>query len=260
MDRLLRSLEHERVLSYLDDIAASSGTFDQHFNMVREIFWRIQKANLTLSATKSEFFASTLDFLGRTLTPEGIRPDARKTHNIKNFPVRRNVKAVESFKLNSIHLKSFLCGFLCKYVKAFSLIEAPLYSLTKKDSGPFHWTPECKTAFETLKDRVVTHPILQFPDWDRSFHIATDASQFGIGVVLFQPDPETNHMQPIAYAGRSFSRAEKNYVVTRQELVVLTWGIHHLIAICVTDHSKHILSMPPPPQQVSWRNETSMAN
>ncbi len=219
MDRLLRSLEHEHVLSYLDDIAASSGTFEHHFNTVREIFRRIRKANLTLSATKSKFFASTLDFLGHTLTPKGIRPDARKTHIIENFPVPRNVKAVRSF--------TGLCGFFRKYVQDFSLIAAPLYNLTKKDNGPFCWTPECQTAFQTLKDRLVTRPILQFPDWNRPFHIATDASQLGIGAVLFQPDPETNHMQPVAYAGRSFSRAEKNYEVTRQELVALAWGIHH---------------------------------
>ncbi len=172
---------------------------------------------MTLSATKSTFFASTLDFLGHTQTPQGIRPDNRKTQIIKNFPVPKTVKAVRSF--------TGLCGFFRKYIKDFSLIPTPLYQLTKKGNVPFQWTAECQTAFENLKEKLVSRLILQFPDWDCPFRLTTDASQKGICCVLFQKDPQSGHMLPIAYAGRSFSNSEKNYEVTKQELLALVRGV-----------------------------------
>jgi hypothetical protein len=58
--------------------------------------------------------------------------------------------------------------------------------LSKKDSK-FQWTEECQQSFDTLKQKMVTAPILVFPDWSMEFNVHVDASSIALGAVLTQP-------------------------------------------------------------------------
>ena len=114
--------------------------------------------------------------------------------------------------------------------------------MTKK-SASFKWTEDCQQAFDKLRHLLVSPPILVFPDSSKPFILDTDASDFGIGAVLSQVDDDGQE-RVVAYASRTLSKAERNYSVTRIELLAMVTFIFHFrqyllgrtFTLC-TDHS-----------------------
>ena len=84
----------------------------------------------------------------------------------------------------------------------------------------FEWTMECDKAFETLKNALVSAPILKSPDWNKVFHVHIDASAYAIGCALAQPH-EHNMDFPILYARRQLNSAlEKNYTTKERGISI----------------------------------------
>ena len=84
-------------------------------------------------------------------------------------------------------IRSFLglAGYYRKFVKDFSRIAIPLTQLTKKGTL-YEWTKDRESAFQELKTRLVTAPVLVLPSGNEEFHIYSDASHKGLGCVLMQ--------------------------------------------------------------------------
>ena len=116
----------------------------------------------------------------------------------------------------------------------------------------FVWTIECQVAFNDLKKRLVTAPVLAFPKFEKSFILDTDASIKGLGAVLSQQQ-EDCQIQSVAFASRALSQQEKNYSITDLEWSGLrishlhTYLYGHDVEVR-TDHSvvKAVLSTPSP--------------
>ena len=89
-----------------------------------------------------------------------------------------------------------------------------------RDGAPFLWTEECRSAFEKLRHLLTTTPVLAYPDFNQPFILDTDASGVGIGVILSQVDCEGRE-RVIAYGSRVLSKAERQYCVTRRELLAV---------------------------------------
>jgi hypothetical protein len=158
-----------------------------------------------------------------------------KTEAVKNFPTPITKKQVRAFL--------GLSGYYRKFVPDFATIAAPLTSLTKKNaSNTVAWTHDCETAFATLKQILTSHPILDAPDFDRTFILQTDASNFGLGAVLSQlDDNQTEH--PVLYLSRKLQGAEENYSVPEKECLAIVWAVTKLsyylygrVFIIHTDH------------------------
>ena len=107
-----------------------------------------------------------------------------------------------------------LASYYWRFVPGFASIAAPLRALTKKNAV-FTWTPECQTAFDRLKDLLVTAPVLAFPRFgpDAEFTLETDASGVGLGAILSQKQQD-DELHPIAYASRALDPSERNYAIT----------------------------------------------
>ena len=148
------------------------------------------------------------------LCPDGIKTDPEKVKTVKTWPVPVNVKELQSFL--------GLAGYYRKFI-GFSSIAEPLYTLCRKNI-PFSWQQEQQAAFEELKDRLVSAPVLAYPDFSPaagSFILDTDPSQYlGIGAVLSQQQPDGTE-RVIAYGSRSLNDPEKNYYTTRFEMLAL---------------------------------------
>jgi hypothetical protein len=145
-----------------------------------------------------------------------------------------------------------LTSYYRRFIKSFAEIASPLHSLTKNTE--FVWSRECQLAFDLLKQRLMTAPVLVYPNFDQSFILETDASIKGLGAVLSQRQ-EDNQLHPVAFASQALSAAEKNYSITEMETLVVVWAIQHFHAYLyghevtvVTDHSavKAILQTPSP--------------
>ena len=121
-------------------------------------------------------------------------------------------------------LRSFLglFNYYRRFVDGFSRIASPLNRLTRKDYF-FLWSPECQSAFQTLKERLRSPPILSYPDFTLPFHLFTDASQTAVGYVLGQVVNGKEHV--IAYGGSELSCAETRYSTTERDALAVVDGI-----------------------------------
>ena len=86
------------------------------------------------------------------------------------------------------------------------------------------WTEECQAAFDKLKELCTSTPILAYANYKKPFQLQTDASDLGLGAILYQRD-DKNHQRVIAFASRSLSNTERNYPVHKLEFLALKWAI-----------------------------------
>ena len=112
----------------------------------------------------------------------------------------------------------------------------------KKDIT-YNWTDKCQEAMDFLKEKLITAPILQYPDFEKPFIIYTDASYQGLGAILSQKD-KNNLEHVIAYASRTLQPAEINYSPTEIECLAAVWGMEYFRSYVymrpfqlITDHS-----------------------
>ncbi|GFX69301.1 retrovirus-related Pol polyprotein from transposon opus [Trichonephila clavipes] len=117
-----------------------------------------------------------------------------------------------------------LCTYYRKFVKNFSTIARPLYKLTEAKQK-FIWTGECDNAFNKLKDALTSAPILAYPEIGKQFILDTDASHESIGAVLSQEIDGQERV--IAYFSKCLSKPERNYCVTRKELLAIVKAVEH---------------------------------
>ncbi|KAL9952487.1 hypothetical protein ACROYT_G039751 [Oculina patagonica] len=210
MNLALNGLTWTHCLVYLDDIIIWAPTFEEHIRRLRLVFDRKRAAGLKLKPTKCRFLRKEVAFLGHVVSSDGIKTDPEKVKAVKTWPVPVNVKELQSFL--------GLASYYRKFILGFSIIAEPLYQLCRKNVA-FTWQQEQQSAFEELKDRLVSAPVLAYPDFSPeagSFILDTDASQYhGIGAVLSQQQ-EDGTERVIAYGSRSLNEHEKNYCATRE--------------------------------------------
>ncbi|GBL93118.1 Retrovirus-related Pol polyprotein from transposon 297 [Araneus ventricosus] len=216
METVLRRLSSEACLVYLDDIIIVGRTFEEHLNNLRKVFQKRQKANVKLSPKKCRFFQKEVIYLGHVISAEGVKTDPGKIKAVVDWPRPETVHDLRSFL--------GLCTYYRRFVKQFSTIARPLHKLTEAKSN-FNWTEECEKSFNSLKQALTSSPILTYPRTDKDFILDTDASNEGIGAVLSQNIG--NEERVIAYFRKSFDKRERNYCVTRKELLTIVKSIEH---------------------------------
>ena len=230
------------VIVYLDDICIYSKTLDDHADHLRQVLQRLREHKLYAKASKCAFFQTKIEFLGHTVSTEGIGPEKSKIDAVQDWPVPTNVKAVRSFH--------GFANYYRRFVPRFSHIAAPLAELTRKDT-PFTWGADQQRAFDTLKTKLTTAPLLILPDPSLPFHLNVDASAYAIGAVLMQD--QGKGLQPIAYESRKLSPAEQNYPVHDREMLAIVHALrvwrHYLEGppvLGITDHDslRHFMTQP----------------
>jgi len=177
MDFVLCGLSYLTCLVYLDDIVVFGRSFDEQLERLDEVFRQIRKANLKLKPSKCSLFQRSVEFLGHVVSEAGIAMQKEKIAAIRDWPPCRNLTEVRAIMGT--------CGYYRRFVTDFSLIASPLYGLMKKGVD-FVWTKECQEAFEELKQRLISGPILALPVNEGTYILDTDASHVGLGAVLSQ--------------------------------------------------------------------------
>ena len=197
------------VVIYLDDILIFSKTIEEHRQVVREVLLRLKRNGLFLKASKCEFHHNSVEFLGMIVSAQGLTMCEDKVHVIKEWPIPKNVKEVQSF--------SGFANFYHRFIYNYSRIAIPLTTLTQKNQV-FQWTHQANKAFEELKARFCQAPMLIHPDFQRRFVIETDASDTATGGILSQYASD-GHLHPCAYRSSKMSSTEQNYNIYDKELL-----------------------------------------
>ena len=154
MQAVLAGLEWQSCFVYLDDVLIASRTFDERLTHIREVFVRLRAAGLRLKPKKCLFHREEVPYLGHVISASGIKPDPSKTAEVRAFPVPSDVTGVRQF--------IGLASYYRRFIPSFSSVAEPLRALTK-NNAVFNWTPECQSAFERLKDLLVSAPVLAYP-------------------------------------------------------------------------------------------------
>jgi hypothetical protein len=137
--------------------------------------------------------------------------DPEKVTAIQSWEAPRTVKGVRSFLGFANYYRLF--------IPEFADIARPLTDLTKKGQ-PFRWNDRAQQAFDELKQRFVSDPILATFDPDRETVLETDASNWAIGGILSQYD-DSGNLRPCAYFSKKNTPAECNYEIHDKELLAL---------------------------------------
>ena len=215
MSKVLKDLNWKIALVYIDDILIFSKHFDEHLHHLDQVFQNLRAANLKIHPGKCRFAVQEIVYLAHRINSFGIKIDDSKYQAIETYPVPKNVKNVRAFL--------GMAQFYRRYIKSFATIALPLNKLLRKDTK-FFWTEECQVAFETLKKALVTAPVLAFPQFDKPFILAVDASDKSIGYVLSQLDADGKE-HPVAYGGRALRNEELRWHITDKEGLSLVEAI-----------------------------------
>lgn len=243
MDEIIPPDLRHCVFGYLDDLVIVSEDFHSHIEVLVRISSQFRKANLTLNISKSKFCVTSVNYLGYVKGNGGITTDPEKIIAITNWPVPKNLKQVRGFL--------GLTGWYRRFIRNFS---SETFAITEilKCKKKFQWSDEAQLAFEKIKHLLTTAPILTNPDFTKKFFLQCDASDYGIGAVLFQLDNEGNE-RPIAYMSKKLNSAQKNYSVTERECLAAVEAIKRFRCYLelqefevITDHSSLLWLMKQP--------------
>ena len=217
MEVILRQLQYDKCLVYLDDIIVLGENFEAALENLRAVFLRLRQAHLQLKVSKCKLFQREVVFLGHLVSENGITCDPDKTSQIKAGPRPENKTEVKSF--------FGLVGYYRKMVPAFAQIAIPLTRLTRK-KAVFEWGSEHENAFIKLKESLIQPPILSFPsETGGQFILDADASGEAIGAVLSQY--QNNSEKVIAYGSHVLNQAQQNYCTTKRELYSVVFFVQH---------------------------------
>lgn len=211
----LANILWKNAFAYLDDVLVVSKTFEEHLVHLQQVFNRFRKANLKVKLRKCKFLREELPFLGYVVTKDGLRPDPAKVDRVNNYPRPNSVTELRTF-LGMI-------SYYRRYLDSFSQLASPLHQLLCK-AAKFVWTNTHETAFQTLKQKLTTAPLLAYPCFDKPFIVHTDASGKGIAAILSQIG-EDKFEHPIIYASRTLSKSERNYSTTEQEGLAVIFAL-----------------------------------
>lgn len=232
MNNVLRPYLDQCAMVYLDDIVIFSRSEQQHVQDVLRVLRTLDSHGLVLNEKKCKFAQHEIAYLGHIVSADGVRPDPAKIAAITEWPTPDNVTHVRGF-LN-------LAGYYRRFIKGFARIAGPLYELLKgnpRKGAPVQWSVACDHAFNTLKAKLTSAPVLSYPRPWHLFVIDTDASGDAIGGILHQAAEDfkegkgaearfrfkESQLHPIAYESRRMSPTEQRYSAQEREMLAIDY-------------------------------------
>ncbi|GKA10425.1 putative reverse transcriptase domain-containing protein [Tanacetum coccineum] len=218
MNRVCKPYLDKFVIVFIDDILIYSKNRKEHEEHLKLILRLIKKEELYAKFSKCEFWLSKVQFLGHVTDSEGIHVDPSKIESIKDWASPKT----------PIEIRQFLglVGYYRQFIKGFSKIAKPMTKLTQK-SVKFDWGEKEEAAFQFLKQKLCSAPILALSEGSENFVVYCDASHKGLGAVLQKE-------KFIAYASCQLKIHEKNYTTHDLELEAVVFSLkmwrHYLSA------------------------------
>ncbi|KAL5547177.1 hypothetical protein UlMin_006864 [Ulmus minor] len=210
MNRVFKPYLDRFVIVFIDDILVYSKTQEEHEEHLRIVLQTLRENKLFAKREKCDFWITEVKFLGHVISQEGISVDPSKIEAVLRWERPKNVSEIRSFL--------GLAGYYRRFVENFSRIAMPLTRLTKKEVK-YTWDDQCEEAFQELKKRLTSAPILTISNSEEPYTVYTDASRTGLGCVLMQ------HGKVVAYASRQLKTHEQNYPTHDLELAAVIFAL-----------------------------------
>ena len=237
MERTLEDIRDEICIPYLDDVLVFSESFDDHLKALRIVLKRLQQKGIKLRPDKCELFRNKVRYLGHLISADGYQMDP-----IDKEPVRA-LKSKRPKTIGELRKLVGLIGYFRKYIKNFSQIMKPIYDLLKcgnaanktkhkskrnvvASTTKISWTEQHAEILSDVIDLLLQPNIMVFPKFNEPYILHTDASQHGLGAILYQRQ-ENGKLGVVAYGSRTLTPAEQNYHLHsgKLEFLALKWAI-----------------------------------
>ncbi|GKA91388.1 putative reverse transcriptase domain-containing protein [Tanacetum coccineum] len=210
MNRVCKPYLDKFVIVFIDDILIYSKNKQEHEEHLKLILELLKKEQLYAKFSKCEFWIPKVQFLGHVIDSQGIHVDPAKIESVKDWASPKSATEIRQFL--------GLAGYYRRFIEGFSKIAKPMTKLTQK-KVKFDWGDKAETAFQLIKHKLCSAPILALPEGNEDFIIYCDASIKGLGVVLMQRE------KVIAYASRQLKIHEKNYTTHDLELGTIVFAL-----------------------------------
>ena len=239
MEEMLGALRDEYCLPYLDDVLCYARSFEEHVAGVRKVLQALQHHGVKLKPEKCELFRREVRYVGRLVSSEGVRIDP------KDLDAVVSLKTKKPQTVGDIRRILGFLSYYRSYIQDFSRIARPLYELLQVKPGmqepvargrkskgpqlssrtPIDWTREHQVTLERLVDMLTSPPVLAYPDFKLPFVLHTDASEQGLGAILYQQ--QDGKLRAIGYGSRTLTPAERNYKLHsgKLEFLALKWAV-----------------------------------
>ena len=221
MQNCLGQLNLTYALIYLDDMIVFSRTEEEHLHRLRVVFARFLEHGLKLKPSKCHFLQDEITFLGHEISAEGMKPGTVNLKAIAEMAPPRTYTEIWRF--------TGMTGFFRQFIKGYSKIAKPLNNLLEGEASKLKAEEvelplDALKAFEELKLRCMTVPILVFAGFKKPFRLETDASKEGLGAVLLQ-ESDDGQYHPVAFASRELKGGEPKYHSSKLEFLALKWAV-----------------------------------
>ncbi|GJS52951.1 putative reverse transcriptase domain-containing protein [Tanacetum coccineum] len=210
MNRVCKPYLDKFVIVFIDDILIYSKNKEEHEEHLKQILELLKKEELYAKFSKCEFWIPKVQFLGHVIDSEGIHVDPAKIESIKDWTSPKSPTEIRQFL--------GLAGYYRRFIEGFSKIAKPMTKLTQK-KVKFEWGDKQEAAFQLLKQKLCSAPILALPEGSEDFIAYCDASKKGLGAVLMQRE------KVISYASRQLKIHEKNYTTHDLELGAVVFAL-----------------------------------
>ena len=223
------------VFVYLDDILIFSKSEADHMKTLEELFCRLTKAGLTLSLDKCEFGKNKLDYLGYTISKEGICPIEKKTEAIQNYPIPEKPKQLLAFLGALNYYRASLPNLppnkTYNYARTPAEVLAPLYHIATADIKPTEFkkvwegNPGLLHSFNDAKLLLRRAVTLNYPNPQAPISLSTDASKFALGASLDQLIDGV--WRPLGFWSKALKPTQQNYSTYRRELMAIMYAMRY---------------------------------
>ena len=210
MNRVFRTYLDQFVIVFIDDIFVYSRSELEHEIHLGLVLQTLRHHQLYAKFSKCEFWLSRVGFLGHVVFADGIYVDSQKVEAVTklgatNYGDRSAEFPRISGVLPQIHIRVFN--------------DSRTTALLTRKGVKFEWTDRCEESFQTLKEKLMSAPVLPLPEGNKGFEVYNDASHQGLGCVLMQ------HKRVVAYASRQLKKHELNYPTHDLELAAVIFSL-----------------------------------
>ena len=241
--------------AFVDDVCIhTKGDWDTHLDHLRRVMTKMRDEGLRPNFNKCHFGLKKATYLGNVVSRRGRQPDPGKTAALQEMPIPTSPGDVRRF----LGLANYFSDWIPRFAEKCSVWNKVRANNTTRAQFDEHFAAhrdECIASYESLRDSLITEPILVLPDFERKFFVVADSSQTTIGAALMQE--HDGKLKPVSYFSQSLPKARHSWAIHLKEMLAIVEACEkyrHFLMYrhfdIVTDHRPlvHIMTQ----DKLSW--------
>ncbi len=215
---VLKGLIGKSCFVYLDDVIIVGTSQEDYLANLRRVLERFREFNLTLKASKCQFNLEKVEFVGHVISENTLSISDERKSFFSQLPLPASMTQLRSF----LGLSNYYRDYIHEYTELLHPLQALVDAKASK-KAPVAWTSDTQKCFEEVKQTVAecSPRFLQAPEGQ--LHLFSDASDVGMGGVLFQE--QEGKLVPLRFVSKAFSETQKRYSVTDREALAGYYAI-----------------------------------